>query len=181
MADPSSTVSGKLPSAPDKLFLDEGLAPQEFRFDEAVARVFPDMLRRSIPGYSTLLQLIGVLARQIVKSDTHVYDLGCSLGAVTLSIRHALGARNNSVFNCSRSCSLNSQADPSWLRYQTTCVERTTKVQKPNLQTSEISAAHPPSTNVQSIASNPDMTPRNAPIMATSFTSPPPTPPGKKT
>ncbi len=88
------TCFDKLPSQPDKLFLDEGQAPQEFRFDEAVARVFPDMLRRSIPGYSTLLQLIGVLSRQIVKSDTHVYDLGCSLGAVTLSVRHALGARN---------------------------------------------------------------------------------------
>lgn len=84
---------GKLPSEPDKLFLDAGQAPQEFRFDDAVARVFPDMLRRSIPGYSTLLQLIGVLARQVVKSDTYVYDLGCSLGAVTLSVRHALGDR----------------------------------------------------------------------------------------
>lgn len=93
-SSPPHPALGQLASAPDRLFLDEGQAPQEFRFDEAVARVFPDMLRRSIPGYSTLLQLIGVLARQVVKSDTHVYDLGCSLGAVTLSIRHALGARN---------------------------------------------------------------------------------------
>jgi len=52
------------------------------------------MLRRSIPGYSALLHLIGVLAGQKVRSGTHVYDLGCSLGAVTLAIRHALGARD---------------------------------------------------------------------------------------
>jgi tRNA (cmo5U34)-methyltransferase len=29
-----------------------------------------------------------------VKDDTVVYDLGCSLGAVSLSIRHAIGARS---------------------------------------------------------------------------------------
>lgn len=83
---------GLLPSERDQLFLDEK-APQEFRFDEAVARVFPDMLRRSIPGYSALLHMIGVLARNTVQANTHVYDLGCSLGAVSLSIRHAIGTR----------------------------------------------------------------------------------------
>lgn len=81
-----------LPSEKDRLFLNEE-APQEFRFDEAVARVFPDMLRRSIPGYSALLHMIGVLARDTVQANTHVYDLGCSLGAVSLSIRHAIGTR----------------------------------------------------------------------------------------
>jgi tRNA (cmo5U34)-methyltransferase len=83
----------ELPSARDQIFVTES-APSEFRFDDAVARVFPDMLRRSIPGYSTLLDLIGVLSRQAVPAGSTVYDLGCSLGAVSLSIRHALGARD---------------------------------------------------------------------------------------
>lgn len=83
----------EIPSDTDRLFSEHGSAPAEFRFDDAVARVFPDMLRRSIPGYSALLQLIGVLSSRIVKDETVVYDLGCSLGAVSLSIRHALGAR----------------------------------------------------------------------------------------
>lgn len=80
-------------SARDDIFGQDD-APSEFRFDETVARVFPDMLRRSIPGYSTLLHLIGVLASDVVQAGTCSYDLGCSLGAVSLSIRHALGARD---------------------------------------------------------------------------------------
>src|SRR5690606_32430124 len=60
-------------------------------------RVFPDMLRRSIPGYSTLLQLISVLSMEVVQSGTKVYDLGCSLGAVSLAVRHAVGARDTSI------------------------------------------------------------------------------------
>ncbi len=86
-----------LPSDRDELFVHEANAPQAFRFDEAVAKVFPDMLRRSIPGYSTLLHLIGVAASSHVQSGTHVYDLGCSLGAVSLSIRHAIGARDAKI------------------------------------------------------------------------------------
>jgi tRNA (cmo5U34)-methyltransferase len=83
------------PLARDEIF--QTSAPGEFRFDEAVAKVFPDMLRRSIPGYSTLLQLISVLSSEVVKSGTAVYDLGCSLGAVSLAIRHAVGARDTTI------------------------------------------------------------------------------------
>lgn len=84
----------EMPSDRDELFVHEGPGVGEFRFDDAVAQVLPDMLRRSIPGYATLLDLIGILARQRVAHGTNVYDLGCSLGAVTLSVRHALGARD---------------------------------------------------------------------------------------
>lgn len=77
----------------DRLFLNEPQPPGEFEFDDAVARVFPDMLRRSIPGYDRLLHLVGVHAAARLVEDDLVYDLGASLGAVTLSIRHALGSR----------------------------------------------------------------------------------------
>lgn len=62
----------------------------DFRFDEQVARVFPDMLRRSVPGYGTLIALTGVIAAAYARPGTAVYDLGCSLGACTLSMRHRL-------------------------------------------------------------------------------------------
>lgn len=52
------------------------------------------MLRRSIPGYAALLQLIGIHAAETVMDGELVYDLGCSLGAASLSMRHALGSRN---------------------------------------------------------------------------------------
>lgn len=58
----------------------------DFAFDDAVADVFPDMIRRSVPGYETVISLLGVLANQYGQQNTRVYDLGCSLGAATLSM-----------------------------------------------------------------------------------------------
>ncbi|MEJ2344930.1 MAG: carboxy-S-adenosyl-L-methionine synthase CmoA [Gammaproteobacteria bacterium] len=62
----------------------------DFAFDEAVARVFPDMIRRSVPGYDTLIALIGLLAARYAQPGSRCYDLGCSLGAVTLSMRRRI-------------------------------------------------------------------------------------------
>ncbi|MGK2960132.1 MAG: carboxy-S-adenosyl-L-methionine synthase CmoA [Candidatus Malihini olakiniferum] len=58
----------------------------DWTFDEHVAEVFPDMVQRSVPGYSNIISMIGMLAECFVKPDTQIYDLGCSLGAATLSI-----------------------------------------------------------------------------------------------
>jgi tRNA (cmo5U34)-methyltransferase len=74
----------------DKLYqTDDGSAP--FRFDDRVARVFPDMLRRSIPGYAASIEAIGSLAARYVRPGTNCYDLGCSLGAATLAMRQGIG------------------------------------------------------------------------------------------
>lgn len=62
----------------------------DFVFDEKVVDVFPDMINRSVPGYSTIINLIGITALQYAKPNTRLYDLGCSLGAASLSIRHRL-------------------------------------------------------------------------------------------
>ncbi|MDH5600239.1 MAG: carboxy-S-adenosyl-L-methionine synthase CmoA [Gammaproteobacteria bacterium] len=62
----------------------------DFVFDKNVVDVFPDMINRSVPGYSTIINLIGVLAEQHAKPATRLYDLGCSLGAASLSMRHRL-------------------------------------------------------------------------------------------
>lgn len=67
---------------------DEGLEP--FRFDEKVAQVFPDMLRRSIPGYAASIEAIGSLAARYVRAGTSCYDLGCSLGAATIAMRQGI-------------------------------------------------------------------------------------------
>ena len=56
-------------------------------FDERVAEVFPDMIQRSVPGYSNIISAIGMLAERFVKPHSNIYDLGCSLGAATLSMR----------------------------------------------------------------------------------------------
>ncbi len=67
----------------------------DWTFDERVAEVFPDMIQRSVPGYSNIISMIGMLAERFVQPDSRVYDLGCSLGAATLSMR-----RNIKVPGC---------------------------------------------------------------------------------
>ncbi|OSM96072.1 MULTISPECIES: carboxy-S-adenosyl-L-methionine synthase CmoA [Lonsdalea] len=59
----------------------------DWTFDERVAEVFPDMIQRSVPGYSNIISMIGMLAERFVQPNSHIYDLGCSLGAATLSMR----------------------------------------------------------------------------------------------
>ena len=70
----------------DKLYIDEKAGDEPFRFDASVARVFPDMLRRSIPGYAASIEAIGSLAARYVQPGTQCYDLGCSLGAASLAM-----------------------------------------------------------------------------------------------
>lgn len=79
-------------SGRDQLFeqLPEGM--NEFVFDERVVKVFPDMINRSVPGYGLILPMLGVLARRCVQPGSHVYDLGCSLGAVSRVVRQSVSA-----------------------------------------------------------------------------------------
>jgi tRNA (cmo5U34)-methyltransferase len=79
--------------ARDRLFASEQ-ETGEFRFNAAVARVFPDMIRRSVPGYTTIIPMIEVITDQYAQPGSHCYDLGCSLGASTLSMRHGIGGRD---------------------------------------------------------------------------------------
>ena len=77
-------------SEKDKLY-EKGLPGiSDFVFDERVVRVFPDMINRSVPGYGLTLQMIGLIARRFAQKDSRVYDLGCSLGAVTRVMRQAV-------------------------------------------------------------------------------------------
>jgi tRNA (cmo5U34)-methyltransferase len=76
----------------DRIYSDDKLGDQPFRFDATVAEVFPDMLRRSIPGYAASLEAIGSLAARYVGAGTNCYDLGCSLGAATLAMRQGIRA-----------------------------------------------------------------------------------------
>ena len=59
----------------------------DFEFDDSVADVFPDMIRRSVPGYASMLSMIGQCAELYALPKTNIYDLGCSLGAGTLLLR----------------------------------------------------------------------------------------------
>lgn len=62
----------------------------DFVFDDKVAHVFPDMIRRSVPGYDSIIPLLGIIAEKFVTPNSNIYDLGCSLGAASLSIRRRI-------------------------------------------------------------------------------------------
>lgn len=63
---------------------------KDFTFDNSVVEVFPDMIQRSVPGYSTIISTIEKLTENFHQADSRLYDLGCSLGAATLSMRKAV-------------------------------------------------------------------------------------------
>lgn len=76
----------------DDLYRERQAASGSFEFTEAVARVFPDMIERSVPGYRQLLELTPILVAGAVQAGSRIYDLGCSLGAATLAARRAVTA-----------------------------------------------------------------------------------------
>ncbi|HIJ96372.1 MAG TPA: carboxy-S-adenosyl-L-methionine synthase CmoA [Desulfuromonadales bacterium] len=66
----------------------------DFQFDERVVAVFPDMIQRSVPGYGMIIANIGTLAAKYAQAASHCYDLGCSLGAVSLAMRQRINQPN---------------------------------------------------------------------------------------
>ncbi len=73
---------------PDRIYATPQEQVADFAFNEAVVRVFPDMIKRSVPGYPTIVENIGVIAAHFAQPHSRLYDLGCSLGAVTQAMRH---------------------------------------------------------------------------------------------
>lgn len=73
----------------DRLYASPRLSIAGFAFDHAVVAVFPDMIKRSVPGYETIIAMTGTLAGRYVAPHTRCYDLGCSLGASLLAMAEA--------------------------------------------------------------------------------------------
>lgn len=71
---------------PDTVFQDPLAAIADFSFDSTVVDVFEDMVNRSVPGYGLLIALTRTVTRQFAQENSHLYDLGCSLGACALSM-----------------------------------------------------------------------------------------------
>jgi len=81
----------------DNLYSTPQDAIKQFAFDEAVTRVFNDMIHRSVPGYEDVIRMIGVLADRYIQPQTNCYDLGASLGAATLSMAKTAKERGASI------------------------------------------------------------------------------------
>lgn len=68
----------------------------DFIFDESVANVFDDMVRRSVPGYQSMIEMIGLMVRKYGQKNSQYYDLGASTGATSI----VLGVNNLHQGNC---------------------------------------------------------------------------------
>jgi tRNA (cmo5U34)-methyltransferase len=73
----------------DRVFATERL-PTAFAFDDQVASVFEDMINRSVPGYSTIISMIGVLAERYCGAGSTIYDMGASLGGASFAVAQQL-------------------------------------------------------------------------------------------
>lgn len=105
------------------------LPPAEFAFNEAVAAVFNDMIRRSVPGYELTLSMIGLIAREYAQPESRLYDLGCSLGAATLAMRHAAEGRGCTIVGVDNSeamlhrCQANLAVDDATTAVELVCAD----------------------------------------------------------
>lgn len=72
--------------AKDEVFQDEIKKASDFKFGEKVAKVFDDMVNRSVPYYEEIQRMIAELAADHAKENTDIYDLGCSTGTTMINM-----------------------------------------------------------------------------------------------
>ena len=72
--------------AKDEVFRDEIEKVSDFRFGANVAKVFDDMVNRSVPFYGEIQRMMAELAADHAREETFVYDLGCSTGTTMIGM-----------------------------------------------------------------------------------------------
>ena len=82
----------------DNIFKAGNFNDLPFSFNEEVTEVFEDMIDRSVPGYKSSLKLIENLGNSYFQNNSSCYDLGCSLGASTLSLLKAIKKKDGRIY-----------------------------------------------------------------------------------
>jgi tRNA (cmo5U34)-methyltransferase len=72
--------------AKDRIYRDPRSHVTPFEFDERVAGVFNDMLRRSVPFYQEIIDRQVQLIVRYYQPGTRIYDLGCSNGNLGIAL-----------------------------------------------------------------------------------------------
>ncbi len=93
-------------STRDNIYANTLDEPGLFAFDDSVASVFPDMIKRSVPGYTTIIAMTGLLAGRYAPAGSRIYDLGCSLGASTLAMRQHVHHENCEIIGVDNSSAM---------------------------------------------------------------------------
>ncbi len=77
-----------------------------FSFDAQVADVFTDMIERSVPGYRSIITMIETLTEHYAQPGSNLYDLGCSLGAATLSMARGVNVEDCNIIAIDNSATM---------------------------------------------------------------------------
>jgi tRNA (cmo5U34)-methyltransferase len=77
-----------------------------FSFDAQVADVFTDMIERSVPGYRAIITMIETLTEHYAQPGSNLYDLGCSLGGATLSMRRGIATAGCTIISVDNSSAM---------------------------------------------------------------------------
>jgi len=75
------------PPESDRIFADQR-PPADFEFGVETAKVFDDMVERSVPFYSEIQRMMVELAGDFATESSSLYDLGCATGT-TLAVLDA--------------------------------------------------------------------------------------------
>jgi tRNA (cmo5U34)-methyltransferase len=70
----------------DEVFREEIEKVSDFKFGANVAKVFDDMVNRSVPYYGEIQRMMAELAADHAREGTFVYDLGCSTGTTMIGM-----------------------------------------------------------------------------------------------
>ncbi|MBL7742559.1 MAG: carboxy-S-adenosyl-L-methionine synthase CmoA [Chitinophagaceae bacterium] len=70
----------------DEVFKEEIEKASDFKFGANVAKVFDDMVNRSVPFYGEIQRMMAELAADHASEGSFVYDLGCSTGTTMIGM-----------------------------------------------------------------------------------------------
>jgi tRNA (cmo5U34)-methyltransferase len=90
----------------DNVYVEKQQHIVDFAFNKDVVAVFPDMIRRSVPGYETIIPMTGLIAATHLGDSGTAYDLGCSLGASTLAVLQQSQEQNIRVVGVDNSAAM---------------------------------------------------------------------------
>ena len=77
-----------------------------FSFDESVARVFPDMIRRSVPGYSTIVAMTGLRRGATPPPAAICTTWAAQLGASSLAMRQNIRQQDCRIIGVDNSAAM---------------------------------------------------------------------------
>lgn len=82
----------------------------DWKFDEDVSKIFDSHVRRSIPCYNQIQELIGLMSKELLPKESIVYDLGTATGEIIRSIHVANPLKKIRYFGIDKSSPMLNQA-----------------------------------------------------------------------